>query len=126
MMHRMLWWIIIIIISFLHWFDLFCKTFCTKIDIRSSKGFKKQDKGCSKSKRDQPSLSCVIIHAVHFLDFLRRGGEERLLVLWYLVEGAKSIVVQRIQVVHVCFLFSSIASPPPLSMCLSHKRHICL
>jgi len=77
MMHRMLWWIIIII-NFLHQFDVFCKTFCTKIKIRSSKGFKIQDKGCSKSKRDQPSHSCTTTHAIHSLDFLRRGvgGQE--------------------------------------------------
>jgi hypothetical protein len=73
MMHRILWWIIIII-NFFHQFDVFCKTFCTKIKIKRSKGFKTQDKGCSKSKRDQPLLSCTTTHAIHSLDFLRKGG----------------------------------------------------
>jgi len=56
---------------------VFCKTFCTKIKIRSSKGFKTQDKGCSKSKKDQPSLSCTTTHAIHSLDLKKKGGGSR-------------------------------------------------
>jgi hypothetical protein len=121
MIDRMLWWIIIIIIiiNFLHQFDLFCKTFCTKIKIRSSKGFKNQNKGCNKSKRDQLSLSYNIAHAIHSLDFLRRGGRGERKIIGFVIFGRRCEIHHCVKnLSHSCFLFVFIHCLPFPILCV--------